>query len=458
MLSTSIARSRLPSFLKLDTRAKRVLRGAVWTLGSKVAATSTGFLLNVLLARHMGVEGYGIFSYVLSLVLFLTALSCFGLNQAGIRFVAGYVIEQKYSLLRGFARWAQWFALFLGIAVAVALGLYAVYLDSGPSDERQALLIGSVVVVVGGLIAVQAGILRGLKRVWFGDLAESGGLRSLLAFLCLAGLLLMGSQLDSPSQGMALLAMSTLVTLAATTVVVGRALPGQVRSCSSAYDMREWLVTATPVFLMAAAVLAQNQVNILMLRHLASVEAVGVFAAAARIAILVSFALGAINAALAPEIAEMYTAGRLKDLQRLLYYTATLTSVAALGVCLAGVIGGRYALSLFGPDFERGYLPLVILLAAEGFSTLAGSTGYLMTMTGLHHAAAAIALVTAVINIALNAVLIPLYGTSGAATSTMISTIFWNTYVMLYLYSKANIRSTPVLLLIDYTHTQRRPK
>lgn len=454
MLSAASARSRLPNLLKVDPHGRHLLRGAIWTFGSKLVTAGAGFLLNILLARQMGIEEFGLFSYVLSLTLLLATLSCFGLNQAAIRFVAAYVIQEKWSLLRGFVHGSQLFAFVLSAIVATALGMYASSVAL-PVNERRTLLIGSATVLISSMIIVQAGFLRGLKRVSFAELVENGGLRSLLALVLLAVLLASGRHFDAAPQGMVLILLSTGMALVGTIVVLGRTLPPQMSGCASVYHATEWLTTALPMFLIAGAVLAQSQVNILMLRHLASIEDVGIFAATARLAILVGFGLSAANAALAPAIAEMYAVGRLKDLQRIIYQTSLLTSAAALCLCVAGIVGGAFALDLFGPGFESGYPALLILLAAEGFNALAGSTGYLMTLTGLQRPASVIVIVTVIVNVALNAVLIPAYGMAGAATSTLVSTVGWNTAMLLFLYVKADIRSTPLLIVIDFLRKLR---
>jgi len=447
----------LGGLLVADVHGRAVFRAAAWTFCSKAVAAGAAFLLNVLLARHLGVEGYGLFSYVFSLTLMLTILSCFGLSQAATRFVAGYVIQEEWSLARGFVRWSRLLVLALSTGIGAGLAASTVLLSSAPTNERQALLIGSATVVIGSMMMVQAGILRGLKRVASAELAESGGLRSLVAIPFFGAFLAYGGHLHSASQGMAVMLLSTAFSLIAITVVLGRVFPPQMRGCDGTYEVHGWLTTALPMFVIAAAVLAQSQISILMLRHLAPIEEVGAFAAAARLAMLVGFGLGTVNAALAPVVAEMYAVRRHKELQRIIYQMSLLTSAAALLVLLAGITGGSYALELFGPGFERGYLALVILLSSEGFNALAGSTGCLMAMTGLQRAASVIMVCSLIANIALNALLIPGYGMAGAAVSTLASTILWNVVMMLYLHVKADIRSTFILMYFQHIMKLRAP-
>lgn len=58
--------------------------------------------------------------------------------------------------------------------------------------------------------------------------------------------------------------------------------------------------------------------------------------------------------------------------------------------------------------------------------------GYMMTMTGHHKQGAVVLGGSVVLNIVLNAILIPRYGIIGAALATCVATVAWNP-VLVYL-------------------------
>ena len=72
-----------------------------------------------------------------------------------------------------------------------------------------------------------------------------------------------------------------------------------------------------------------------------------------------------------------------------------------------------------------------MLASACLVNALCGSVGLLLIMTGYERKAAAIMGTAALLNIIMNVVLIPLYGTVGAAISTAVSMVAWN-LAMLY--------------------------
>lgn len=114
----------------------------------------------------------------------------------------------------------------------------------------------------------------------------------------------------------------------------------------------------------------------------------------------------------------------------------------SLPVALGLVILGDWVLSIFGPDFPEGYAALVILVAAQLVNALAGSVGFLMTMTGHERQAAFIMAVSVVVNLALNAVLIPRFGIEGAAVATAFTTVLWNALMFLFVHRQLRINST----------------
>jgi O-antigen/teichoic acid export membrane protein len=71
-----------------------------------------------------------------------------------------------------------------------------------------------------------------------------------------------------------------------------------------------------------------------------------------------------------------------------------------------------------------------------------GPVGVVLIMTG-HERDAALAIgVSAVLNLILNAILIPGWGMEGAAVATAASTVVWNILMAIALYQRSGIHST----------------
>lgn len=81
-----------------------------------------------------------------------------------------------------------------------------------------------------------------------------------------------------------------------------------------------------------------------------------------------------------------------------------------------------------GREFLVGMDSLFILLIGQLISVLCGSVLVLLNMTGNQWTVQTILVTAAILNIMLNAILIPNLGIEGAAWATTISTIFWNVW------------------------------
>ena len=103
---------------------------------------------------------------------------------------------------------------------------------------------------------------------------------------------------------------------------------------------------------------------------------------------------------------------------------------------------GKWVLSFFGADFVNGYMALVVLTVGQVARALFGSVGFLMTMTGHGRETAYVFGLSVVLNIGLNAFLIPPFGMAGAAFATALTTILWNVLLFVYVLNRLGINST----------------
>jgi O-antigen/teichoic acid export membrane protein len=87
------------------------------------------------------------------------------------------------------------------------------------------------------------------------------------------------------------------------------------------------------------------------------------------------------------------------------------------------LIAGKFILGLFGAGFESGYPLLVLLMLGFLARAATGPTEYLLNMTGNQNIVALVYGVAAAGNIGLNIMMIPAWGTAGAAAATAISVL-----------------------------------
>jgi O-antigen/teichoic acid export membrane protein len=76
---------------------------------------------------------------------------------------------------------------------------------------------------------------------------------------------------------------------------------------------------------------------------------------------------------------------------------------------------------LFGPQFTEGYPVMLILVIGFLFRSAMGPAEFLLNMLGKQSLCAAVQVAVALLCVALNFLLIPVYGLIGAATATSIA-------------------------------------
>jgi O-antigen/teichoic acid export membrane protein len=172
----------------------------------------------------------------------------------------------------------------------------------------------------------------------------------------------------------------------------------------------------------------------LLLGVFESVEQVGVFNAAAVIAVQTSLVLTGANKAFAPIVAELHTA-RDRAALALAYKRMTKwVGVATLPLCLLMVVFASDLLHLFGEEFAQGASLLIVLVAGQFVNAATGSVGVVLNMTGRHRLEFYNRWAMLLLAVVANLVLIPAYGAAGAAVGTTLAVIAVNVARVLEVY------------------------
>ncbi|NET91585.1 MAG: oligosaccharide flippase family protein, partial [Kamptonema sp. SIO1D9] len=203
-----------------------------------------------------------------------------------------------------------------------------------------------------------------------------------------------------------------------------------------------WLRSALPMLLIGSLYIVNNQTDTVMLGAMKDSEAVGIYTVANRGASLITFVLVAFNTSLAPTFASLYAQGDKRRLQRVVTKGCRMVLLAALPIAFALIAFGYWFLLLFGAEFVQGQTALTILSFGQLANAATGSVALLLIMTG-HERDTAIGIsASALLNIILNAILIPQWGVEGAATATATSTFFWNIILVVFAQKRLQINST----------------
>jgi len=450
--------TRLRSLWGNDGSLRQHLARAV--AGSALLAVSSKLLMlmtSVVLARWMGAAGYGVYATAMAMSLLLTVPTGLGLPTLVIRLLASYRVHRQWGLMRGLLARGNQTVLAASLATA---GLAAVVIwasaDRLGADKAIPYGLALLLIPLTALGAMRSAALRGLHHVILGQLPENLIMPGLFLAL-IAGWWFSADGLSTLSPEHAILAR---IVAAAVAFLIGAALllkriPPAVRDATPESDPRAWMRAALPLLFIAGINIINTQTDILMLAALRGSESAGVYQAAVRGAELVAFSLVIVNMAIQPSIARLYAAGDMARLQRLITLSARAATAVALPFAAVSILWGEPIMAaVFGSDFARGAVALGILSAAQLINAFTGPANSLLDMTGHQDDTLKAMIAGVLINVTLNAVLIPRWDIAGAAIATGTSLIVWNILLVIFVRRRLGVNATAASSAQNFFHRQ----
>lgn len=420
----------------------QLLRGSIGSIAVKIANTFLAFFMVVLLARTLGPENYGIYSFAFAIATLIAIPSQLGLPQLVIRETAKIQATEQWGLLRGLWRWSS--VLILSFSTLIALtamcGIW-LYGRSINDSQQLTLLISLFLVPLIALGNLRGAALKGLRHALLGQLPESV-LRPMFFILLIAIASVMTNSI-TPAEAMGWYVLSVGLAFAIGGILLWRVKPHALEdNPTPQYRSRQWLASALPLVMISGLQIVNNQADIIMLGVFRPQEEVGVYRVVVSSAGLVIFGLQAINIVVAPYLARLYFNGDMDKLQSLITLCSRAVFSLALPVFLAVLVFGSWFLSTaFGDEYSTGYYGLIILSLGQLFNAAFGPVATILNMTGWERSSAKAVVISAMVNVFLNWFLVPLYGVEGAATSTALTLFLWNAIMWKQAKAKTGLNS-----------------
>ena len=409
---------------------QEVVRGTALAFVLKVLGAGLAFGFNVAVARLLGAEGAGLYFLALSVTAIGSVIGRVGLDSALLRFVAAHATQGEWGKVKGVYVLGMQIAVAASGAVTLIVFLaspwMAVALFNKP-ELADPLRWMSLSILPFTLLNLQAESLKGLKSIRDAMVVQGVGVP-------LVGLLL----IVPLAQSSGVLGIS-LAYLTGTSVVAvlgiwawRRTVAGHMAD-SIFFPFKELWTSCRSLFLVSVlngAILPWTPLFLLGIWELSA--EVGVFGAALRVAILVSFFLVAINNVAAPKFASLYARGEVEALGKVARRSALFLTILASPVLLTMIFAGGWVMSLYGKGFSEGGVVLAILAFGQIVNAACGPVGCLLTMSGNEKKLRNGTVITLVLQLVLCVALIPWFGIEGAAVATTAGVISNNLIAVFY--------------------------
>ena len=206
------------------------------------------------------------------------------------------------------------------------------------------------------------------------------------------------------------------------------------------FTTKEILKVSTPMAISAMAYFVMQSIDVIILAIYEGFDKLAYYSVSVKLATLIALALLSVNIVVAPKIAELYEKKKTKEMQEIIKKSTRIIFIISVVTLLFLVFFSETILGLFGQNYLVAKQALIILIFAQFFNSLSGPGAIYLNMTKRQGVLNKILLTGLIVNIGLNFYLIPSYGISGAAIATLISFIFWNLIIILYIYHKDRVK------------------
>jgi O-antigen/teichoic acid export membrane protein len=152
----------------------------------------------------------------------------------------------------------------------------------------------------------------------------------------------------------------------------------------------------------------------------------GLFGAVVQLAPFVSLGLVSFTKIFSPVIADLWERGDLAELKNTFKTVSKWVFSIGLPVFIVLMVFAPSLLSVFGPEFAEAATTLRVMAVGQIINVVVGPLGYLLAMTGRQKLNLANAVALAIVNVALNIVMIPKWGIAGAGLAGTISVVVIN--------------------------------
>lgn len=416
---------------------KKILGNSMWRIGEKILTMIVTVIVTSIVARYLGPENYGMVNYVISLVSLFTAFSTFGMQEILIKDIVKKEDDVNVILGTGF------YIRLIGGIILIALSQITLYILNGNN-----LLYQILGIIMGTCILFKSFEVIEYYLQSQMQLRVSSSIRFITTIIVALSRILIVIW-NCGVIGFTFTYLVDAMTAGILFYIYYRSkITKEKWNFSKEYAKkifkRCWYVAVAG--LLGTIYMRIDQV--MLGKMLIDTTENGLYSAAVKIAEMWYFVPTAINASFQPSITEYK-----KDKSNKEYISQVqklYDIVAAIGIFFGFAImifGGLAVRILYGEQYEGATNVLKISVWAGLFATLGSARVIWLINENLQKYSIFYTVTGAIVNIALNFIMIPKLGAIGAAITTLVSQFVANIIVLLF-FKDTRISSIMILKAI----------
>lgn len=403
----------------LDLLSDPGLRGVLVSISVRIAAAFVGLGLQILLARLMALEDYGIYVILWTWVSVVGQIGVLGFYDSAARFIPRYGRRESHDHLAGYLA-TGFRAVITGSGLLAAAALVFLFVLPGFVDPAFLLPLG--VLALGFPILSLETYLTGIARGfgWYALSTIPGYiLRPALIMLGVGMASAAGLPLDAVTV-VAIVVFASIIVLLVQALLLRARLPKRERPTTNRERRRFWLLASV---LMMPAMTAEELfvwIDVLILGFLVAPEQASLYFAAQRSLSLAAFVQYGFMLVAARGFSLSLASADRAGLQARITRSTNATFWLTIPSVALTLVAGYPLLHLFGPAFVAAYPCLALLGLAYVIRGATGQAAELLVVQGRYRLSLLIVSISVATCILLMLLLVPLWGINGAAAAMVL--------------------------------------
>ncbi|MBN2435241.1 MAG: flippase [Spirochaetes bacterium] len=411
-----------------------IAKGAGIVFFGSIIGTFLKYLFELITARHLGPELFGVFFLAFTAFKILERISVVGLHNGVLRYIALYRGAGDESRIKGTIILSLKITFIMGGLITLLLLILSDPLSNKIFHAEGLGLIlrifalgiifsGITEILVFSTQAFQIMKYKVMVRMIF---------EPLLRILSVIIVFILGWQLIGAAFAfLGSIVLGTLLALYYLKKVFPQITDHKIHPV---YEVKSILNFSWPLFFVGFINLFLMQINTIMLGHYRISAEVGIFGAVQRTAFLIPIILDSFNSIFAPMISDLYHKKEQKKISDLYKIITKWIFSISFPLFLLMLFLAKELLSLWGKEFVTGSVSLVVICIAQLINCAVGPAGFILMMTGYTKLSLINTIIVLATVISLNIILIPKYGILGAALGLGIAITIINLMRLLEIY------------------------
>ncbi|MGB0893605.1 MAG: oligosaccharide flippase family protein [Parashewanella sp.] len=412
-------------------------KGSILLLGTFIGGFIANYFFNVTISRVLGPHDYGNYKVAEAFIALGSLIALMGGSSAVAKFLPESLRQGTGEGVWEYTRF--YLKLIVSISCIIIGLVYVAHQLHYPVVEGEnyhPILLASLAIPLAAISALFGSILQVAKRLDLSFIPWRVGYPLLRLIFCGVVFVVIGDLTEFQAVAITII-VSTLIMLFCFYQIRRLSLMPMDRS-QELVEPLKWLKVSTPLMLIIFLQKALNQADIYMIEYMANEVAVGHFAAAQTTADAVNVVRLAMFGLLIPLIVPALKSGNeaMIELNRR-GFSLLVKLVIPLAILVA--IFSHPILAFFGHDTELAHQTMLTLLVGYVVNSMLGLASIWLQYSGKEKITTFVIIGALLINISLNALLIPILNIEGAAIATTASLVFLSVTLTIIMYKHLKI-------------------